>query len=355
MRFSGRLFARLNSAPGTLRKHSSLGFTLVELLVVIAIIGILIGLLLPAVQAAREAARRMSCQNNMKQLGLALHNYESAYKNFPASSAPTGGAAGQPWSGQAFLLPFLEGDSQFSAIDFRYGYHHQVNRDRFPAYGIAATRVSLLQCPSDPEDRPRMATGTAGPEHYPLSYAMSVGQYMIYDPVRLIDGGAAFGAARPHKPNAFLDGLSNTIAFAEVKKFTPRVHDAVLPATAPLAPELVSSTISGGSFSRENGHTEWVCGRAIHNGFTTTFAPNTIVKHVAADGNDYDIDVSSSREGRNATDITYGVITSRSYHVGMVNVGLMDGSVRTITNSIDLGVWRALGSRDGHEVIKDEF
>jgi prepilin-type N-terminal cleavage/methylation domain-containing protein len=352
MRFSGRLSLRLNPPSSLADKRPRHGFTLIELLVVIAIIGILVGLLLPAVQAAREAARRMSCQNNMKQLGLAMHNYESAYKNFPAASAPTGGTAGQPWSGQAFLLPFLEGDSQYSIIDFKYGYHHAVNKDRFPAFGVAATRVGLLQCPSDPQDRPRLSA--TGPEHYPLSYAMSSGPYMIYDPVKLIDGGAAFGAARPHQPNAFLDGLSNTIAFAEVKKFTPRVQDATLPATAPVNPALVSGTISGGSWSTENGHTEWVCGRAIHNGFTSTFAPNTKVIHKVL-GIDYDIDVCSSREGRNTTDITYGVITSRSYHVGMVNVALMDGSVRTITNSIDLGVWQSLASRAGHEVIDGQY
>ena len=86
-----------------------LAFTLVELLVVIAIIGILIGLLLPAVQAAREAARRMSCTNNLKQIGLALHNYESALKTFPPSTVSIGGSASQPWSAQAFLLPYLEG------------------------------------------------------------------------------------------------------------------------------------------------------------------------------------------------------------------------------------------------------
>lgn len=158
------------------------GFTLVELLVVIAIIGILVGLLLPAVQAAREAARRMSCQNNLKQLGLALHNYEGTFKSFPPSTITLGGSAGQPWSGQSFLLPFLEGDNTFRLIDFSIGYHTAGNKANFPPNGVATIKVPVLICPSDTNDRARLdANGI--PEHYPLCYALSVGQYLIYNPV----------------------------------------------------------------------------------------------------------------------------------------------------------------------------
>lgn len=328
------------------------GFTLVELLVVIAIIGIMVGLLLPAVQAAREAARRMSCQNNLKQLGLALHNYESVHRTFPPSTVIVGTSATQPWSGQSFLLPYLEASATYSLINFSIGYHSQGNRDLFPPFGIAATRIPVLMCPSEPNDRQRMNSALNVPEHYPLNYALNVGRYLVYDPTTKTDGGAAFAPNVRVRAASFSDGLTNTFAFSEVKAFTPRFHDAVLPTTEPARPQDVSPSVSGGSWSTTNGHTEWVCGRAIHNGFTTTFTPNTEVLHVV-DGQTFDIDVSSSREGRSTTDATYAVITTRSHHGALVQSGLMDGSVRTISDSIDLGTFRALGTRAGGEVVSE--
>jgi hypothetical protein len=123
-----------------------------------------------------------------------------------------------------------------------------------------------------------------------------------------------------------------------------------MPTTTPSAPHLVSTSYTGGGWSATSGHTEWVCGRAIHTGFTSTFSPNTRVLHQQG-GVVYDIDVTSSREGRNQTDITYGVITSRSYHTGLVNAALMDGSVRSISNNIELATWQALNTRAAGETI----
>jgi len=326
-------------------------FTLVELLVVIAIIGVLVALLLPAIQAARESARRMSCHNNLKQLGVAMHNYQAALGVFPPSSIVFGGSTSQPWSGQALLLPYVEKESVQSLIDYSVGYHHGDNKAMFPPHGVATLRVSVLMCPSEVNDRARL--GSDGlPEHYPLNYTMSVGAYQIFNPVNRADGGAAFAPNSRLDPASFLDGLSNTLAMAEVKAFNPRFHDASgLPTAPPNLPDDVSAQYtSGGAWSATNGHTEWVCGRAIHNGFTTTFTPNTRVPHTAG-GTVYDIDVSSSREGRNATDTTCGIITSRSYHPGIVNVLLMDGSVRSVGNSIERSVWQALGTRAGSEVL----
>ena len=327
-----------------------LAFTLVELLVVIAIIGILIGLLLPAVQAAREAARRMSCSNNLKQIGLALHNYESALKTFPPSTVSIGGSAGQPWSAQAFLLPYLEGSNIHSRIDYNVGYHNGTNKANFPPNGVATLRVPVYLCPSEPKDQARLdANGT--PEHFPINYSMNVGSYLILNPLNRADNGAAFGPNRRNTVAGFIDGMSNTLGLSEVKAFTPRFHDHVgMPSAPPANSTVVSSGYTGGSWSTNSGHTEWVCGRAIHTGFTTTFVPNTKVLHNVS-GVVYDIDVTSSREGRNQSDPTYGIITSRSYHAGLVNVVLMDGSVRVVASSIELATWRALGTRDGSEVI----
>lgn len=327
-----------------------LAFTLVELLVVIAIIGILIGLLLPAVQAAREAARRMSCSNNLKQIGLALHNYESALKTFPPSTVSVGGSASQPWSAQAFLLPYLEGGNIHSRIDYNVGYHNGTNKANFPPNGVATLRVPVYLCPSEPNDRARLdANGV--PEHFPINYSLNVGGYLIFNPLNRADSGGAFGPNRRNAVAGFIDGMSNTLGLSEVKAFTPRFHDHVgMPSAPPANSTLVSSGYTGGSWSINSGHTEWVCGRAIHTGFTTTFVPNTKVLHIVS-GVVYDIDVTSSREGRNQSDPTYGIITSRSYHAGLVNVVLMDGSVRGVASSIELATWRALGTRAGSEVI----
>jgi len=325
-------------------------FTLVELLVVIAIIGILVGLLLPAIQAAREAARRMSCTNNLKQIGLALHNYESAMTTFPPSTVSVGGSASQPWSAQAFLLPYLEGSNITSRIDYNVGYHSGTNKANFPPNGVATLRVPVYLCPSEPNDRARLdANGV--PEHFPINYSLNVGTYLIFNPLNRADGGSAFAPNRRNTVSGFADGLSNTVGLSEVKAFTPRFHDHIgMPSAPPTNSSLVSSGYTGGSWSINGGHTEWVCGRAIHTGFTTTLTPNTKVPHIVS-GVVYDIDVTSSREGRNQSDPTYGIITSRSYHTGLVNVVLMDGSVRGVSSSIELPIWQALGTRAGSEVI----
>jgi len=330
------------------------GFTLVELLVVIAIIGSLIGLLLPAVQAAREAARRLACHNNLRQLGIALHNHLAARRSVPPSSDLAGsrgpaGTTGQPWSGQALMLPYLEGTTVYRSIDFTKGYHDAVHRPPAMPFVLAATRVEVLLCPSEPKNQPRLASdGT--PEHYPLNYALSVGHYLVHDPVARRDGGAAFAPDARFREGAFPDGMSKTLALAEVKAFTPRFHDCPTPPAQPPATVATVFT-SGGSWSASGGHSEWVCGRAIHTGFTTTFPPNTVIPHESG-GATYDISVSSSREGRSATEPTYAVIPARSHHPGTVSTLMLDGSVRAVATEISAAAWKALGSRAGSETTE---
>lgn len=107
----------------------------------------------------------------------------------------------------------------------------------------------------------------------------------------------------------------------------------------------------GPNLNDNTGHTEWSDGRVHHSGFTTVFAPNTAVEYVHSDGRTYDIDYNSQQEGRSATQRTYAAVTARSYHVGIVHILLMDGSARSINNSVNLQIWRALGTRRGHEPV----
>jgi prepilin-type N-terminal cleavage/methylation domain-containing protein len=338
-----------------MRRHSPRrAFTLIELLVVIAIVAILIALLLPAVQQAREAARRTQCKNNLKQLGLGLHNYHDAFSTFPPSGCISlATTSQQPWSGQAFILPYLDGSTIYNKIDFGLGYHHATNTGAYPPFGPAATRIPVLLCPSDPNDRARTNSGTGIPEHYPLNYALNVGRYLVYNPTNGLNGGGAFAPNSRIGARDFADGMSNSLGMAEVKGYTPRVHDATGVATEPAGPSQVSAGYTaGGAFSANSGHTEWVCGRAIHNGFTTLFGPNSNVPHTVS-GVTYDIDVSSNREGVNNSAPTYAVITSRSFHEGIVQTLMMDGAVRSVSENIDLGVWRNLGTRAGGEVVSE--
>lgn len=340
----------------------SAAFTLVELLVVIAIIGTLVGMLLPAVQGAREAARRSACQNNIRQLGLALHNYENARRFFPPAGSTTGlGVGNSPWSGQALILPFLEEDNVFKKIDFTKTYGNQ-DTTLFPSGSVSTLRVNVLQCPSDVNSKLRIAESGARaglPEHHSLCYGLNTGNFLINDPrtTSKVEGGAAFALDSKFRAGMFSDGLSKTIALAEIKAFTPRFQDAdqPSPSTPPASPADVRSSLSNGSWHVQFGHTEWVCGRTIQTGFTTTFPPNTAVPYLHTDGQTYDIDVTTVRENASATMPTYAVVTSRSHHSGIVNTMLMDGSVRAIASDIDATTWKALGSRAGGETISGDY
>lgn len=329
-------------------RHARPGFTLIELLVLIAIIGTLIGLLLPAVQAAREAARRSSCQNNIRQLTLAALSFESAKQYFPPSAAAVATAGAAPWSGQALLLPFMEGDTLFKRIDFSRSYSDQVNKDLFPPNGVAALRIETLVCPAEPNARTVMDAATQLPKHYPLNYGLNVGEYLVYNPASGNGGTGSFVPFTRLKAGMFADGTSKTLAICEVKAFTPRSQDVTgMPTTTPANPTDVAP-LMGNGWSVDGGHTEWVCGRSLHIGFTTTFPPNTNVPYVR-DGKTYDVDISSTREGVVPAAATYAVVTSRSHHTGIVNCSFMDGSVRPVTSEISAETWKALGSRAGGE------
>lgn len=331
-------------------------FTLVELLVVIAIIGILVGLLLPAVQAAREAARRMSCSNNLKQVTLAMHNYESVYRKLPPAWSIT--PDGKGWSMQARILPFVEATGLADGINFGGGYGASSLMIDGAPVPISAYRVPTYQCPSDPLDQPRLGSTN----YYKLNYAVNEGTWFIFDPQNPANlGDGMFVPNRYLGMRDCLDGLSNTLAFAEVKGWTPYMRDVdnTLDLTMPIMPDEICTLGFGSSgFKTETGHTEWVDGRAHQAGFTTTFTPNLKVLCDNGSGQEFDVDWTNHREGKDVvngvlTDTvkTYAAVTSRSYHVGGVMVGVLDGSVRFVTDSVERKLWQDLSTRMGREVV----
>lgn len=325
-------------------------FTLVELLVVIAIIGVLVALLLPAVQAAREAANRMSCQNNCKQIGLALHNYQSALKHFPPSFCMKPGVVlssnNGSWSIHGRILPYLEQANAYDRVDLSVPWDQQL------ATGVPTMRVEVYQCPS--EANSEMRTSGGADFTHPQNYGFNMGTWFVYDFAANKAGDGAFGPNSKFSPAAFTDGLSNTIAAAEVKAFTPYIRNGAAPSTTPPADPSALSGVSGQAKLGPNlndctGHTEWCDGRVHHSGFTATFTPNTKVPY-SSGGKTYDIDFNSRQEG-SAAENTYAAITARSFHSGGgVNVVLMDGSVRFVAKTVDLLLWRAAATRNGGEV-----
>ena len=189
-------------------------FTLVEVLVVIAIIGVLVGISLPAVQKARAPANRVTC--NLKQIGLALHNYQNNFGVYPPAATYAPGQSFDSWSSFALLLPFLEQVNLQNLIDFSASPDNQTD--------VGKTRIPIYLCPSELKDA--LVVNHDG-QHYPLSYAVNQGTWFIYDPVTGNGGDGAFAVNQALAPRNFTDGLSNTLGLAEVYASTPFLRDRV--------------------------------------------------------------------------------------------------------------------------------
>ncbi len=327
-------------------------FTLIELLVVIAIIGVLIALLLPAVQAAREAARRSQCVNNLKQIGLGVHNYESANNTLPPTSILRGVEKGSPfksnksnWSSLARLSSYLEQSALYNAINFNYKASDVQNTT------IGQMAISIFLCPSDPAPPRADANGNGQ-----CSYGNVVGDWYVWEELGP-KNRVAFSPNQSKMLAQITDGLSNTMFFSEAQighyqfrkcTTTGGMTYDFYPDT-PSSPAMVA-TVAPTCSTTDSGprsHVSWVNGSVFNSGITTATTPNFKVIVPGFPFQSYDLVTSDEDQGGPV----FAGLTADSYHPGGVNCLLGDGSVKFIKDSIDWKMWRALGSVAGGEVI----
>jgi prepilin-type N-terminal cleavage/methylation domain-containing protein len=340
-----------------LRLPSRRAFTLVELLVVIAIIGVMVGLLLPAVQAAREAARRMQCKNNLKQIALAVHNYESSNRVFPPSASIRMVGAintNASWSIHGRILPYIEQGALADRVNLSVAWDDQA--------AISGLKIPVYACPSDiHSETPRDVSPKLASPLYPTTYGFNFGTWMVYNPVTGAMGDGVFGPNSRIGFQSIVDGTTHTLMAAEVKarQFYGRNEAPRGGAATPAASldAVLAKIPASFAWCRPNGHTEWPDGRVHHQGFTTAAGPNGVT-NLAGQSNEcsagVSIDYTSQQEATSATVPTLAVITSRSYHSGIVHAAMMDGSIRSNSDSIDLAIWRAMGTRAGGEVVAND-
>lgn len=326
------------------------GFTLVELLVVIAIIGILVGLLLPAVQAAREAARRMQCSNNVKQLSLATHNYESTFRTVGRLATwvqkigvPMQQSNWNGYSAHVGILPFIEQTPLYNQFTFRE-YHYDnfiLPGGQVSALTAGRTRVSAFLCPSD---RPYPTTTEFGQNNYGWSEGPNGGWN--------IGSGQQNGFWKRDRDTKFgdiTDGLSNTILMSEFVKgdndntlYTnmgdiaaggipfPSPVFATFPTQAMLD-QYGTLGLAAATNHRTFAGFRWFAPGFYNTSINTMATPNWRFPAVGVCGG------CGQGDGQ-------GVFPARSRHTGGANHGLGDGSVQFISNNIDLRTYQALGS-----------
>jgi prepilin-type N-terminal cleavage/methylation domain-containing protein len=329
-------------------------FTLIELLVVIAIIAILIALLLPAVQQAREAARRTQCKNNLKQLGLALHNYESSFVTFPPNLVPGGNfnySAGN-WGVLAYLSPYLDQTPLYNLMNLNAPTYAST-----APYGIAdpnnalaaAYEIPLFLCPSDKGVSLGDAYGVVGmgPSNYCANQGSGVNAAGNGSPYNA--DGVMFANSRIRIAD-IIDGTSNTAAMSE--SVLGDGTAAVMGATPPGPPRTTygylmtfQSSLDDASCAAPSAWNFqqlrqflWYSGEIRNASYNHYYTPNS---------KSYDCVTNAAALGYTAI----GWKAARSMHVGGVHLLLCDGSTRFVSDNIDRGIWRSLGTRAGGEVI----
>ena len=342
------------------------GFTLIELLVVIAIIAVLIALLLPAVQSAREAARRIQCTNNLKQIGLGLHNYHSAFNVFPPGSALNPDSApghlepNNCWSAHGMLLNSIEQAPMYNAINFSWGVVTDLAGPTYACYQINATvinaKINTFMCPSDPN---------AGNPNL-NNYHDCIGTTTLDGPqLGTTPPGSSglFAYLIPYSLASCTDGSSNTIAFGEAVTGPPSLtyvssislvsvsglSSAGEVLSAAMNPAAIISNIqvcdtayqtqSAGGLKNWRGQS-WAKGSQGHTMFNAVVPPG-FKQHAWNSCSDNNI-------GHSLFD------NANSYHPGGVNVLFGDGSVHFVKESINIQMWWALGTRAGGEVVSSD-
>jgi prepilin-type N-terminal cleavage/methylation domain-containing protein/prepilin-type processing-associated H-X9-DG protein len=348
------------------------GFTLIELLVVIAIIAVLIALLLPAVQAAREAARRAQCSNNLKQIGLALANYESVHGSYPPTgdSGTTINSVQLPEyyiSQKGRILPFMEQQALFNSLNFVAQYNSPILST------IRVAVVSSYLCPSDPNmpSQPSFTNNaTGGNTNYPNNmgtdirlnnYTLSGPSYFIGNTVEtLCAGGSSSGPLNVVKRVAsVVDGTSNTVAFSEFIKGTGAVSTDTRAMVFGGMPQSSSCGYNGQQPTSDFALYQDCQNKATANPYTTK--GRIWLSAVSGDGGGYVHTILPNKKscyfgGSWPGTQAYVDVGASSFHPGGVNTLFLDGTVRFIKDSVGYNTWIAIATVNGGEIVSaDQF